>query len=349
MMAVFIFVQFEIRQLDILRFSAVPAQNAGGLIYLSGFAQNCSRSSVDLRKLSSSSAPSRPERASCSSVSSEDSSKSRGVDRFRMRRSSTLLDSFKIPEEIKMAELGDLSSKRKKMMQRSAAIDNQQDSLEENAKVLPKASKQEIKSNVKEKIRRFQEKSLSLDLDTGVPEDQKSNAKLFNKDRYNRVRQKFLQKSSSVDLDGGWDDNDMMIHESSKLNQWLSSKSVEQNLKEEKVSFTQAVDRKKKKLLRSSSVKEMKTLLPLSAFQSFDYLSSVGSIEEEIHKLTIEAEIHGDNVESDRASVSEASEASSELLLEAKLIRTEGKLVKLASIDELIEYEQGEKVGKLNQ
>ena len=216
------------------------------------------------------------------------------------------------------------------MMQRSTAIDhsdaNDQMSTTLNAD----------RSNVKSKIRLFHEKSQSLDLDSQRPDYHKSNAKLINQDCYNRVRQKSLQKSDSEE---SLEEKKVRI-EVKKLNQWLMQKSMENKESERLVSNERR--KPKRKLLRSSTVTEEKTLLPQSAFQSFDLSGRVRSIEDEINKLTIEADIHHEKMYESKTNNND-SQNESDLLLEAKLIRTDGKLAKLASIDELIEYEQGEK------
>ena len=216
------------------------------------------------------------------------------------------------------------------MMQRSTALDHA------DANDQLSTSPNPDRSNVKSKIQLFHEKSQSLDLDSQRPDYHKSNAKLLNQDCYNRVRQKSLQKSDSEESS----EEKRVRIEVKKLNQWLMQKSMEH--KESEGGRNNPRSKPKRKLLRSSTVTDEKTLLPQSAFQSFDWSGRVRSIEDEINKLTIEADVHHEKRYESKAN-NDDSQTESDLLLEAKLIRTDGKLAKLASIDELLEYEQGEK------
>ena len=286
---------------------------------------------------------------SSSSVSSTDSCKYRG--RGSLRRSSTLLDGFKIPEMPERTnplrhytQAATASSKRKKMMQRSMAVISPDAASEK--KDSSWASSLGIKSNVRARIKHFQQKSQSLDLDMEHPlegqEGRKSDAKLRNHDCYNRVKQKAMRKCDSIDQEAGLVEDEDGRSEVRRLNQWLLQKSFEQ---EDSGSLASLVDRKRKKLMRShSTVTERKTLLPQSAFQSFESARSVESLVEEIQKLTIEAEVHHATVDENKPKgTMKVTASNSDILLEASLIGTEGRLVKLASIDELNEYEQGEK------
>ena len=235
-----------------------------------------------------------------------------------------------------------LSSKRQRMMKRAQAVEEQESNVGEKVQesVTPSPPpKPAAKSHVKSKVRLFQEKSQSLDLDNQRVEYNKNDVKLKNQECYNRVRQKgLLQRNHSVNIEADLAEERRVRREVRKLNAWLVQKSMEHQDRQEC---------SKTELLRSrTTATEKKTLLPESAFKSFDSSSIVSSIEDEIHKLTIEADVHNGNVvtlepETDKVS----TESDSDLLLEAKLIRTEGKLAKLASIDELIEYEQGENRG----
>ena len=216
------------------------------------------------------------------------------------------------------------------MMKRTQAVEEQESSGESVAPP-PKPA---AKSRVQSKVRLFHEKSQSLDLDNQRREYNKNDVKLMNQECYNRERQKgLLQKNHSVNIDADLAEERRVRREVRKLNAWLVQKSMEHQDRQEW---------SKTELLRSrTTATEKKTLLPESAFKSFDSSSIVSSIEEEIHKLTIEADVHNGNVPK-QPETNKVSESDSDLLLEAKLIRTEGKLAKLASIDELIEYEQGE-------
>ena len=214
------------------------------------------------------------------------------------------------------------------MMKRSQAVDQPESEQGGIAqKSVAPVEKAAAKGFVKSKVRLFHEKSQSLDLDNQRSEYNKNNTKLKNQDCYNREKQKVLQRNHSINIDADLAEERRVRREVRKLNAWLVQKSMEQEWS-------------KTELLRSRT--EKKTLLPESAFRSFDSSSIVSSIEEEIHKLTIEADVHNGNVPLE-PETSKVQESDSDLLLEAKLIRTEGKLAKLASIDELIEYEQGEK------
>ena len=218
------------------------------------------------------------------------------------------------------------------MMKRTQAVEEQESSGESVAPP-PKPA---AKSRVQSKVRLFHEKSQSLDLDNQRREYNKNDVKLMNQECYNRERQKgLLQKNHSVNIDADLTEERRVRREVRKLNAWLVQKSMEHQDRQEW---------SKTELLRSrTTATEKKTLLPESAFKSFDSSSIVSSIEEEIHKLTIEADVHNGNVALlEQPETNKVSESDSDLLLEAKLIRTEGKLAKLASIDELIEYEQGE-------
>jgi len=221
------------------------------------------------------------------------------------------------------------------MMKRTQAVEEQESSGESVAQVAPKQAA--AKSRVKSKVRLFHEKSQSLDLDNQRREYNKNDVKLMNQDCYNRVRQQkdLLQKNHSVNVDADLAEERRVRREVRKLNAWLVQKSMEHQERQEW---------SKTELLRSRTA-EKKTLLPESAFKSFDSSSIVSSIEDEMNKLTIEADVHNGNVPlvEQKPETNKVSESDSDLLLEAKLIRTEGKLVKLASIDELIEYEQGER------
>ena len=217
-------------------------------------------------------------------------------------------------------------------MKRTQAVE-EQESRGESVAPPPKPA---AKSRVQSKVRLFHEKSQSLDLDNQRREYNKNDVKLMNQECYNRERQKgLLQKNHSVNIDADLAEARRVRREVRKLNAWLVQKSMEHQDRQEW---------SKTQLLRSRTVAtEKKTLLPESAFKSFDSSSIVSSIEEEIHKLTIEADVHNGNVTLlEQPETNKVSESDSDLLLEAKLIRTEGKLAKLASIDELIEYEQGE-------
>ena len=217
------------------------------------------------------------------------------------------------------------------MMKRTQAVE-EQESRGESVAPPPKPA---AKSRVQSKVRLFHEKSQSLDLDNQRREYNKNDVKLMNQECYNRERQKgLLQKNHSVNIDADLAEARRVRREVRKLNAWLVQKSMEHQDRQEW---------SKTQLLRSRTVAtEKKTLLPESAFKSFDSSSIVSSIEDEIHKLTIEADVHNGNVMLE-PETNKVSESDSDLLLEAKLIRTDGKLAKLASIDELIEYEQGER------
>ena len=233
-----------------------------------------------------------------------------------------------------------LSSKRQRMMKRAQAVEEQESNVggkvQESVAPSP-PTKPAAKSHVKSKVRLFQEKSQSLDLDNQRVEYNKNDVKLKNQECYNRVRQKgLLQRNHSVNIEADLAEERRVRREVRKLNAWLVQKSMEHQDRQEW---------SKTELLRSrTTATEKKTLLPESAFKSFDSSSIVSSIEDEIHKLTIEADVHNGNVVRLEPETNKVStESDSDLLLEAKLIRTEGKLAKLASIDELIEYEQGER------
>lgn len=233
-----------------------------------------------------------------------------------------------------------LSSKRQRMMKRAQAVEEQESNVggkvQESVAPSP-PTKPAAKRHVKSKVRLFQEKSQSLDLDNQRVEYNKNDVKLKNQECYNRVRQKgLLQRNHSVNIEADLAEGRRVRREVRKLNAWLVQKSMEHQDRQEC---------SKTELLRSrTTATEKKTLLPESAFKSFDSSSIVSSIEDEIHKLTIEADVHNGNVVRLEPETNKVStESDSDLLLEAKLIRTEGKLAKLASIDELIEYEQGER------
>ena len=225
------------------------------------------------------------------------------------------------------------------MMKRAQAVEEDESSVGEKV-ASPPPKPASAKSHVKSKVRLFHEKSQSLDLDNQRREYNKNDVKLMNQECYNRVRQKgLLQKNHSVTIEADLAEERRVRREVRKLNAWLVQKSMEHQERQEW---------SKTELLRSrTTTSEKKTLLPESAFKSFDSSSIVSSIEDEIHKLTIEADVHNGNVKlvEQAEETNKVSESDSDLLLEAKLIRTEGKLAKLASIDELIEYEQGENRG----
>ena len=231
-----------------------------------------------------------------------------------------------------------LSSKRQRMMKRAHAVEEHEISVGEKVQesIESPQSKPSAKGQyVKSKVRLFQEKSQSLDLDNQRPEYNKNNVKLMNQECYNRARQKGLQRNHSMNIDADLVEERKVRREVRKLNAWLIQKSMEHQERQEwsKTEFLRS---------RTTTITEKKTLLPESAFKSFDSSSIVSSIEDEIHKLTIEADVHNGNVMLE-PETNKVSESDSDLLLEAKLIRTDGKLAKLASIDELIEYEQGER------
>ena len=146
----------------------------------------------------------------------------------------------------------------------------------------------------------------------------------------NRARQRGLQRNHSMNIDADLVEERKVRREVRKLNAWLIQKSMEHQERQEwsKTEFLRS---------RTTTITEKKTLLPESAFKSFDSSSIVSSIEDEIHKLTIEADVHNGNVML-QPETNKVSESDSDLLLEAKLIRTDGTLAKLASIEDCIAF-----------